>query len=331
MSAVVDRLGRPLETLRVSITDRCNFRCVYCMPKEVFGRDHAFLDRKELLSFEEIRRVVGVFAGLGVKRVRITGGEPLVRRNVEELVRLLAEIPDLDLALTTNGASLGLIADELARAGLRRVNVSLDSLRSGRFEAITQRDALPAVLDGIDAAVAAGLAPVKVNVVVMRDVNDDEIVDFATFGRERGVEVRFIEVMPLDAQQGWDRDQVVTQDEIVQAIDAVYPVAPMPTRGNEPAERFRYLDGRGQVGVIASVTHAFCSSCDRVRLTAEGQLATCLFAVDEHDLRGPLRAGASDDELASRISAAVATKWAGHSIDKVEFIRPRRSMSQIGG
>jgi cyclic pyranopterin phosphate synthase len=187
------------------------------------------------------------------------------------------------------------------------------------------------VLDGIRVAAEAGLDPVKVNVVVMRGVNDDELVDFARFGRETGVVVRFIEFMPLDAQGGWTRDQVVTQDEIVAAISAVHPLEPVPTRGNEPAERFRFVDGRGEVGVIASVTHAFCSSCDRVRLTAEGQLATCLFAVDEHDLRGPMRAGASDDELAERIAAAVTTKWAGHSIDRVQFIRPKRSMSQIGG
>jgi cyclic pyranopterin phosphate synthase len=204
-------------------------------------------------------------------------------------------------------------------------------LRSARFAAITQRDALGAVLDGIDAALEAGLQPVKVNVVAMRGVNDDELVEFATFGRERGVVVRFIEFMPLDAQGRWTRDQVLTQDEIVETIDRVYPLEAVPGRGVEPAERFRYRDGGGEIGVIASVTHKFCASCDRVRLTAEGQLTTCLFAVDEHDLRTPLRAGAGDDELATLVAAAVRTKWAGHDIGGVHFIRPKRSMSQIGG
>ena len=268
--------------------------------------------------------------------IRLTGGEPTVRAHLPVLVSRLAELRTgddrpVDLAMTTNGATLALIAHDLARAGLGRINISCDSLRPERFEALTQRHRLAAVLEGIDAAAAAGLGPIKVNVVIMRGVNDDEIVDFATFGRERGVEVRFIEFMPLDAQGGWTRDQVMDQSEIVAAIDAVYPLDVVAARGSEPAERFAYRDGGGCVGVIASVTHPFCESCDRVRLTAEGQLATCLFAVDEHDLRTPLREGASDDELAERIASAVATKWAGHAIDQVQFIRPRRSMSQIGG
>jgi len=268
--------------------------------------------------------------------VRITGGEPTIRAHLPVLVERLGALRTssgrrVDVAMTSNGASLGLIAHDLARAGLSRINVSCDSLRPERFAALTQRDRLPAVLEGIEAAVAAGLDPVKVNVVVMRGINDDEVVDFATFGRRRGVEVRFIEFMPLDAQGRWTRDQVMDQAEIVAAIGEVYPLEAVARRGSEPAERFRYLDGRGHVGVIASVTHAFCGSCDRVRLTADGQLATCLFAVDEHDLRTPLRAGASDDDLAELITAAMATKWAGHAIDQVQFIRPRRSMSQIGG
>ncbi len=259
-----------------------------------------------------------------------------MRAHLPVLVSRLAELRTgddrpVDLAMTTNGATLALIAHDLAHAGLGRINISCDSLRPERFEALTQRDSLAAVLEGIDAAALAGLGPIKVNVVIMRGVNDDEIVDFATFGRQRGVEVRFIEFMPLDAQGGWTRDQVMDQSEIVAAIDAVYPLEVVATRGSEPAERFVYRDGGGSVGVIASVTHPFCESCDRVRLTAEGQLATCLFAVDEHDLRTPLRAGASDDELAQRIAAAMATKWSGHAIDQVQFIRPRRSMSQIGG
>jgi GTP 3',8-cyclase len=330
---LVDSFGRVHRDLRISITDRCNFRCTYCMPVEGMP----WLPRRELLSYEEITRLASVFVQrFDFTGIRITGGEPTVRAHLPVLIERLSALRlpgggPVDLALTTNGASLRLIADDLAHAGLGRINISCDSLRPDRFAAITQRDSLAAVLDGIDAALDAGLAPVKVNVVVMRGVNDDELVDFATFGRERGITVRFIEFMPLDAQGGWTRDQVVAQDEIVAAIDAVYPLEPVASRGAEPAERFRYRDGGGEVGVIASVTHAFCESCDRVRVTAEGQLATCLFAVDEHDLRTPLRAGASDEELAERIAAAVATKWSGHAIDQVQFIRPRRSMSQIGG
>jgi cyclic pyranopterin phosphate synthase len=237
----------------------------------------------------------------------------------------------VDVALTTNGATLRLVAHDLAAAGLGRINVSCDSLRPERFLELTKRDALADVLDGIDAAVEAGLDPVKINVVMMRGINDDEIVDFADYGRERGVTVRFIEFMPLDAQGDWTNDQVVTQAEIVAAIDAVHPLEPIPGRGSDPAERFRYLDGRGEVGVIGSVTHSFCSSCDRVRLTAEGQLRNCLFSLDEYDLRTPMRGGADDDALAAIVEAAVADKWAGHSINQVHFIRPKRGMSQIGG
>jgi cyclic pyranopterin phosphate synthase len=330
---LVDTFGRVHRDLRISVTDRCNFRCTYCMPAEGMP----WLPRSELLTYEEIGRLAGVFVErFGVDAIRITGGEPTVRAHLPVLVERLAALrttdgAPVDLALTTNGASLGLIAHDLVAAGLRRINISCDSLRPERFASITNRDALPAVLDGVREALTAGLDPVKVNVVVMRGVNDDELVDFAAFGRDTGVVVRFIEFMPLDAQGGWSRDQVVTQDEIVETIGAVFPLEALPARGNAPAERFRFVDGRGEIGVIASVTHAFCESCDRVRLTAEGQLATCLFAVDEHDLRGPLRAGATDDELADRIAAAMRTKWAGHAIGRVQFIRPKRSMSQIGG
>jgi cyclic pyranopterin phosphate synthase len=246
------------------------------------------------------------------------------------LIEKLARLP-IDLALTTNGATLGLIAHDLAAAGLRRVNISLDSLRRDRFHAITKRDELHRVLEGIDAALDAGLNPVKVNCVVMRGVNEDEIVDFAAFGREQGVVVRFIEFMPLDAQGAWRDDDVVSQAEILAEIDATYPIERSATGAHEPAERFRYRDGLGELGVIPSVTNAFCDSCDRVRLTAEGQLRNCLFALDETDLRGPLRMGASDDELADRIAANVSTKWAGHRINQPVFVRPRRTMSQIGG
>ncbi len=330
---LVDTFGRVHRDLRISVTDRCNFRCTYCMPVEGMP----WMARSELLTYEEITRLAGLFVErFDFDGIRITGGEPTVRAHLPVLIERLSQLrradgEPVDLALTTNGATLRLLAHDLADAGLGRINISCDSLRPERFAALTQRDSLHAVLDGIDAALEAGLDPVKVNVVTMRGVNDDEIVDFATFGRQRGVSVRFIEFMPLDAQGRWTRDQVVTQAEVVEAIAAVYPLEPVPGRGAEPAERFRYVDGGGEVGVIASVTHAFCGSCDRVRLTPEGQLATCLFAIDEHDLRTPLRDGATDDELAAIIEAAVADKWAGHAIDQVHFIRPKRSMSQIGG
>jgi cyclic pyranopterin phosphate synthase len=247
---------------------------------------------------------------------------------VEQLAQL-----GVDMALTTNGATLRLIADDLAAAGLRRINISLDSLRRDRFLEITRRDELDKVLDGIDAALEAGLSPVKLNVVVMRGVNDDEIVDFARFGREKGVHVRFIEFMPLDAQEAWTNEQVVTQDEIVATIAAAFPleVVPGSARGSAPAALWRYADGGGDIGVIPSVTHAFCDSCDRVRLTAEGSLRHCLFATREMDLRTLLRGGASDDDLADAIRAEVGAKWAGHQINQVHFIRPAKSMSQIGG
>ena len=330
---LVDTFGRVHRDLRISVTDRCNFRCTYCMPVEGMP----WLPRSELLTYEEITRLAALFVErFDFDGIRLTGGEPTVRSHLPVLIERLSRLrtstgEPVDLALTTNGASLRLIAEDLARAGLRRINVSLDTLRRDRFLAITQRDALDAVLDGIDAALEAGLEPVKVNVVAMRGVNDDELVDFATFGRERGVIVRFIEFMPLDAQGRWTRDQVLTGDQIVEAIGRVHPLEAVAARGAEPAERYRYRDGGGEIGVIASVTHAFCGSCDRVRLTAEGQLATCLFAIDEHDLRTPLRAGADDDALAARIADAVRGKWAGHAIDQVTFIRPKRSMSQIGG
>jgi cyclic pyranopterin phosphate synthase len=249
------------------------------------------------------------------------------------LVGMLAEL-GVDLAMTTNGVKLPEMVDDLARAGLRRINISLDTLRRDRFLALTRRDELDRVLAGIDAALAAGLDPVKVNAVVMRGVNDDELVDLAAFGREWGVEMRFIEFMPLDAQGAWSRDQVVSQQEILDAIAAVFPLRARlrPGAGHEePAERFDYEDGRGAIGVIPSVTNPFCGNCDRVRITAEGQFRTCLFALEEFDLRAVLRAGGTDDDLAAEIERAVGTKWAGHRIGQVNFVRPRRSMSQIGG
>jgi GTP 3',8-cyclase len=324
---LIDPFGRTVRDLRISVTDRCNFRCQYCMPVE--GME--WLPRAELLTFEEIERVARVCVEhFGLNAIRITGGEPTVRAHLPVLVGKLAGL-GVDLAMTTNGATLRLMARELREAGLGRINVSCDSLRPDRFEAVTRRRALDAVLDGIDAALEAGFDPVKVNCVLMRGINDDEIVDFATFGRERGVVVRFIEFMPLDASHEWGMAKVVPAAEVVAAIDAVYPLAPVAVRGNQPAERYVYRDGAGEIGVIASVTQSFCGSCDRVRLTAEGQFRNCLFAIRETDLRAILRGGGSDDDLAAAIAADVGQKWAGHSIGQVHFVQPARSMSQIGG
>jgi len=289
-----------------------------------------WLPRSELLSFEEIERVARVCVEhFGFDGIRITGGEPTVRAHLPVLVRKLAAL-GADVAMTTNGATLPLLVDDLRAAGLNRINISCDSLRPDRFEAMTRRDALPQVLEGIAAAQDAGFDPVKINVVLVRGVNDDEVVDFATFGRERGVQVRFIEFMPLDADGGWRADQVVPSSEVVDAIAQRYPLEPV-AHGPEPAARWRYLDGAGEFGVIASVTQPFCGNCDRVRVTAEGAFRTCLFAIDEVDLRSLLRSGAGDDDLAAAIRGAVGTKWAGHRIGQVNFVRPARSMSQIGG
>jgi len=324
---LVDPHGRTVRDLRISVTDRCNLRCRYCMPAE--GMD--WLPRTDLLTYEEIERV----ARVGVERfgfdgIRITGGEPTIRAHLPVLVEKLAAL-GTDLSLTTNGATLRSLAGDLRAAGLRRINISLDSLRPETFFAITRRSALEQVIDGIDAAVEAGFSPVKVNCVLIRGVNDDEIVDFANFGRERGVTMRFIEFMPLDADDSWSTGSVVPAAEVLAAIAAVHPLEPVDGRGSAPAERFRYLDGRGEVGIIASVTESFCGSCDRVRLTAEGMFRNCLFAVQETDLRAVLRSGGSDDDLEAAIAADVGNKWSGHSIGQVHFIRPDRSMSQIGG
>jgi cyclic pyranopterin phosphate synthase len=323
---LIDPHGRTVRDLRISITDRCNFRCQYCMPEEGM----VWQPRDDLLTFEEIERVARVCVErFGFDSIRLTGGEPTVRAHLPVLVTKLAAL-GTDLAMTTNGATFALVADELHRAGLRRVNISLDSLRPERFLEMTRRDSLQRVLEGIDAAVAAGFAQVKVNCVLMRGINDDEVVDFARYGREHGVEVRFIEFMPLDADGAWGPELVVPGHEVVDAISAVHPLEPV-SRGASPAAAWRYVDGQGQIGVINSVTEPFCGSCDRVRLTADGKFRNCLFAVHETDLRSVLRGGGSDDDLAEAIAGDVGRKWAGHSIGKVTFIRPARSMSQIGG
>ena len=332
--ALEDTLHRPLRDLRVSITDRCNFRCVYCMPKEVYGRDYEFMPRRDLLTFEEIARLAHVFAGLGVEKIRLTGGEPLIRRDVERLVEMLAGIPGLDLTLTTNGAVLAQKARALKDAGLRRITVSLDSLDDEVFRAMNDVDVpVRTVLDGIDAASDAGL-PVKVNVVVKRGVNEDAVLPMARHFRDRGHVVRFIEYMDVGHTNGWRLDDVVPAMEILARIDAELPLEPLPPRyPGEVAERYRYRDGGGEVGVIASVTRPFCGACTRARLSADGSLYTCLFATTGHDLRALVRTGAGDDEIA----AAIGGIW-GARADRYSELRsaatgelPKIEMSYIGG
>jgi len=330
---LVDSFGRVVRDLRISVTDRCNFRCTYCMPAEGM----TWLDRSEVLTYEEIERVARICVEkFGVDSLRLTGGEPTVRAHLPQLIAKLAalRLPDgtkPDIALTTNGATLRNIAVELRDAGLDRINVSMDSLKPERFFAMTRRDELHNVLAGIAEAQVAGFSPMKVNAVVERGANDDEILDLVRYGRDNNVEVRFIEFMPLDATNEWERNKVVSQDEIVATIAAEFPLELMPARGAAPADRWRFLDGKGTVGVIPSVTHPFCGDCDRVRLTSDGQFRTCLFATDESDIRTLLRNGGTDAEIAELIQVAVGAKWAGHQINQVNFIRPNRSMSQIGG
>jgi cyclic pyranopterin phosphate synthase len=332
--AVLDTFGRALRDVRISVTDRCNFRCVYCMPKEVFGRDYRFLPRRELLTFEEIERVARVFVALGARKLRITGGEPLLRRDLELLVARLAALGDLDLTLTTNGALLAQKAQLLADAGLSRVTVSLDSLDDDVFRAMNDVDfPVARVLAGIDAAVAAGL-PVKVNVVVKRGVNDGSILDIARRFRGTGHVVRFIEYMDVGATNGWRLDDVVPAAEILETIASAFPLEPIePAYRGEVATRYRYLDGQGEIGVIASVTQPFCGDCTRIRLSADGKLYTCLFAVRGHDLRAILRSGATDEELAAAIRAVWERRTDRYSeLRTEETARLRKvEMSYIGG
>ncbi len=330
-----DRMGRHVRDLRVSVTDRCNFRCVYCMPKEVFGKDYQFLERKEILSFEEIARLAHVFRGLGVNKIRLTGGEPLVRRNIERLIGMLAAIPGLDLTLTTNGSLLRQKAQALKSAGLNRVTVSLDSLDDTVFRRMNDVDfPVTRVLDGIDAAAAAGLAPVKVNMVVKRGENENGIVAMARSFRGTGHILRFIEYMDVGHTNGWRMDDVITAREILGMIDAEMPLDPIdPNYPGEVAERWRYRDGGGEIGVIASVTQAFCRDCTRIRLSTDGKLYTCLFATAGHDVRALLRGGASDGDITS----SIAEIWTRRG-DRYSEIRAANTasvkkieMSYIGG
>jgi len=329
---LVDRFGRVHTDLRISVTDRCNFRCAYCMPEEGM----TWLDRSDVLSFEEIERISRVLVETaGVTSIRLTGGEPTVRARLPLLVEKLAALP-VDLSMTTNGATLALVANDLRSAGLQRLNVSLDTLDADRFLELTKRNELQRVLEGIDAAVAAGFDPVKVNAVLMRGINHDEIVSFLEMGRARGVTIRFIEFMPLDAQGEWTEARVVPYDEILAVASERFEFVPVE-RGSSPAERFRYagadaLDGPGgEFGVIASVTEPFCGDCDRMRLTAEGQIRNCLFALDHVDLRTILRNGGTDADIVAAVAGEIDRKWAGHAIGQVHFIRPSKSMSQLGG
>jgi cyclic pyranopterin phosphate synthase len=330
-----DTLHRPLRDLRISVTDRCNFRCVYCMPREMFGADHQFLHRDQILTFEEIVRLARIFVSHGVEKIRLTGGEPLVRKDFPQLLSMLSEIPNLDLTLTTNGSLLAKHAQALKDAGLKRVTVSLDSLNNEIFKAMNDVDfPVEKVIEGMDAAAAVGLTPIKVNMVVKRGLNESSILPMARFFREKGYILRFIEYMDVGHSNGWRMDDVVSAKEIVKLISAEMPLEPVdPNYRGEVAERWRYKDGSGEIGVIASVTQAFCSTCNRARLSAEGSLYTCLFAVKGHDFRDLLRNGASDAEISEKITQV----W-GRRGDRYSELRsentislPKVEMSHIGG
>jgi len=330
-----DRLGRPLRDLRISVTDRCNFRCTYCMPAEVFGRDYAFLRRSEVLTFEEITRVVEVASRLGVTKVRLTGGEPLLRRQIERLVAMLAQVEGIELALTTNGAALADKAVALREAGLRRITVSLDSLDNAAFQAMNGVGfPLDRVLAGIRAAGAGGFHPIKLNVVVRRGINDGGLLDLARFGRENGHIVRFIEFMDVGATNGWRRDEVVSAAEVLAVIDAAFPVEPLDAQyPGEVARRYRYRDGGGEIGMIASVSQPFCHACTRARLTADGNLFTCLFATTGHDLRTVLRASDDDAELRSVLARVWRERADRYSAERSSQTTSgkRIEMSYVGG
>ncbi|MCL6452511.1 MAG: GTP 3',8-cyclase MoaA [Alicyclobacillus sp.] len=333
-----DKLNRLLRDLRISVTDRCNFRCTYCMPKEVFGPDFAFLPHEELLTFEEIVRLAGVFARGGVQKIRLTGGEPLLRRDIERLVSMLAQVPGIDdIALTTNGSLLTpRRAQQLAEAGLKRVTVSLDSLRDETFMALNDvHFPVARVLAAIDAAAAAGLRPVKVNMVVKRGVNDADVVEMAEYFRGTGHILRFIEYMDVGNSNGWRMDDVVSAGEILERLNARWPLHPVaPARPGEVATRYVYDDGGGEIGVIASVTRAFCGTCTRARLSPEGALYTCLFGTRGTDFRTPLRTGATDDELFARLQQVWGSRVDRYSelrSDATRPARPKVEMSHIGG
>ena len=327
---LIDRFGRVHNNLRISVTDRCNIRCFYCMPAD----NVQFMPRDELLSFEEIERVVRIGTTLGIDRVRLTGGEPLVRRELHRLVERLVRVPGIvDIGLTTNAVLLGEQAQQLKDAGLKRLNISLDALDAEIFKRVTRRDSYDKVVEGIAAARAAGFSPIKLNAVSIKGLTEDQIIPFAELARETDTEVRFIEFMPLDADNQWERDKVLIADDIVTILQAEFgPLEPVPsTNPNAPANDFRFADGRGKIGMIASVSQPFCSTCNRFRLTAEGKLRNCLFSLEETDIRGLLRNGEADAEVADAMVSCIAAKNEGHQINSSKFIQPDRPMYSIGG
>ena len=327
---LIDTFGRLHDNLRISVTDRCNIRCFYCMPEEGVK----FLPKPEILSFEEIARVARVAARLGIRKIRLTGGEPLLRKDIHVLIAELAAIPGIeDLALTTNGLLLAEQAEALHRAGLRRLNVHLDTLDRERFLRITRRDELHRVLEGIDLCLRLGFGPLKINAVAVKDLVEPDIVPLARYGRERGVEIRYIEFMPLDAQGIWRRDKVLTAGEIVAILSReICPLSETaPNDPRSPATDYRFSDGVGEVGFIASVSRPFCLNCNRIRLTSDGKLRYCLFAIEETDVKSLLRAGAADEEIAAALQSNVHAKWIGHEINTSRFVPPPRPMYSIGG
>ncbi|APW59703.1 GTP 3',8-cyclase MoaA [Paludisphaera borealis] len=326
---LIDSFGRIHNNLRISVTDRCNIRCVYCMPEKV-----EFLPREQLLSYEEIVRFVRVAVPLGIDKIRLTGGEPLLRKDVDVLVRKLVEIEGIvDVGLTTNGMLLAPVAQRLWDSGLRRINVSLDTLDPDRFLRLSRRKGLEPTIEGILAAKAAGFDPVKINAVIIRGFNEEDVAPLGRFAREHGLEMRFIEYMPLDAGHLWEREKVVFAAEVLETLAReVGPLAPAPNQDpRAPAVDYDYLDGKGRVGMIASVSRPFCMSCNRIRLTSDGKLRNCLFALDETDVRGLLRSNAPDAEIARALVESVAAKWEGHEINTARFIQPERAMHSIGG
>lgn len=327
---LVDSFGRVHDNLRISVTDRCNIRCFYCMPAE----DVQFMERQELLTFEEIARFARAVVPLGISKLRLTGGEPLVRRDLHKLVALLTSIPGVhDVGLTTNGILLADQAEDLYAAGLRRVNISLDALDPVKFKQFTRRDGYEQVRAGIRAAQRVGFEPIKINAVTVRGLTEDEVVPFGLFARETGLEVRFIEYMPLDADNAWERDKVLFAQEIIDRLSAeILPLVPIPNQDpHAPATDYQFADGVGRIGFIASVSRPFCLSCNRIRITADGKLRNCLFSLEETDIRALLRGGAGDDAIAAAVRLSVRAKKEGHEINTARFIQPLRPMYSIGG
>ena len=325
--ALTDKFGRQITDLRISVTDRCNFRCVYCRSAnpENHMAEHA------LLEWEEFERLAGILVGMGIRKIRVTGGEPLVRPGVEDFIARLKALGVQDLSMTTNGHLLAERCDRLVAAGLNRINISLDSLDRKKFEEVTRTKTFDQVMAGIEAAQASRLRPVKVNAVLVRGINDNEVEAFAEFAREKDIVMRFIEFMPLDADRAWTRDLVVTADEIHRRISALWPLIPIVHERSETARKYRFADGRGEIGLIAPVTHPFCGHCSRIRLTADGKLRTCLFSKEDHDLKFMLRGGATDREIGDAIRTIVEKKEKGHRINEPDFVPPSRTMVFIGG